>query len=189
MIGIEVDDAEVQRVLRRTLNAVERPQPLLKAIGEILMDSTKQRFRTSTGPDGTRWQENSPTTILEYLRRRSGIHDKETGKRTGTKDGYYVKKGDNKGRLTKRSAGILAAKKPLIGDGRALSLRIDYDVVGDDLLVGTPEKYGAMQQFGGKKSQFKNLWGDIPARPFLGVSAHDRGSILDTLQDFFEGLK
>lgn len=189
MIGVEVEDAEMQRVLRRSLNAVKRPQPLLKAIGEILIDSTKQRFRTSTGPDGTRWQENSPTTILEYLRRRSGIHDKETGKRVGTKDGYYLKRGDDKGRLSKRSGSILAAKKPLIGEGKALSLRINYKLVGDSVHVGTPEAYGAMQHFGGKKSQFKNLWGDIPARPFLGVSDQDREGILDTLQDFFDGLK
>ncbi len=189
MIGIEVEDAEVQRVLRRTLNAVKRPQPLLKAIGEVLVGSTKPRFQTSTGPDGTRWQENSPTTLLEDLRRRSGIHDKETGKRVGTKNGYYLKRGDDKGRLSKRSGSILAAKKPLIGEGKALSLRINYQVVGESVHVGTPEAYGAMQHFGGKKSQFKHLWGDIPARPFLGVSDHDRESILDTMRDFIESLK
>lgn len=187
MIKVEVDDKRALAALQSVYDRVEDPSPLLKAIGEKLMDSTKQRFGTSTGPDGTRWQENSPTTILEYLRQRNGIHDKATGKRIGTKDGYYIKKGDDKGRLTKRSAGILAAKKPLIGDGRALSLRINYRVVGvSELRVGTPEVYGAMQQFGGKKSQFPNLWGDIPARPFLGLSDYDRDTILFEVRQYLD---
>lgn len=186
MIEVDVDDAELQRVLRRVITAVERPQPLLKAIGEVLIDSTKQRFHTSTGPDGTRWPENSPTTLLEYLRRFDGIHDKKSGKRVGTKDGYYIKRGDDKGRLTKKSATMLAAKKPLIGETRLLSQIIAYKVVGDSVHVGTPFMYGAMLQFGGKKSQFPNLWGDIPARPFLGLSDYDRESILEQARQFVE---
>lgn len=170
MIGIEVEDAEMQRVLRRTINAVERPQPLLKAIGEILVDSTKQRFATSTGPDGKAWAENSDTTILNYLRKYKGTF----GKRGG---------------LTKKGMTRLVFKKPLMGETKMLSLRINYKVEGDTLHIGTPQKYGAMQHFGGKKSQFPNLWGDIPARPFLGVSDHDRESILDTMRDFVQGLK
>ncbi len=27
--------------------------------------------------------------------------------------------------------------------------------------------YAAMQNFGGTKAEFPNLWGDIPARPFF----------------------
>lgn len=186
MIEVEIDDSRIQAALRQVREKVENPSGLLKAIGQTLMVSTKERFHTGMAPDGSRWQENSPTTILEYLRRRNGIHDKATGKRIGTKDGYYIKRGEDKGRLTKKSAGILAAKKPLIGDGRALSLRINYDVVGDSVLVGTPEEYGAMQQFGGKKSQFPNLWGDIPARPFMGLSDYDRDSVLDQVRQFLE---
>ncbi len=184
MIEVEINDGRVLAALRQVRDKTENMSPLLKAIGEVLLDSTKQRFATSTGPDGTRWSENSPTTILEYLRRRTGIHDKATGKRIGTKDGYYIKKGDNKGRLTQKSATILATKKPLIGEGHALSLRINYRVVDNSLLVGTPEEYGAMQQFGGKKSQYPNLWGDIPARPFLGLSGYDRESILFEVREF-----
>jgi phage gpG-like protein len=41
-----------------------------------------------------------------------------------------------------------------------------------------------MQQFGGTKAKFPNLWGDIPARPFLGVSESDAVMIVDTVSDY-----
>ncbi|QHA95838.1 MULTISPECIES: phage virion morphogenesis protein [unclassified Pseudomonas] len=38
-------------------------------------------------------------------------------------------------------------------------------------LVGSNKPYAAMMHFGGKKSDFPHLWGDIPARPFLPMDA------------------
>jgi phage gpG-like protein len=43
-----------------------------------------------------------------------------------------------------------------------------------------------MQQFGGSKSEFPHLWGDIPERPFLGISDDDRSNILDIVQSHLE---
>jgi len=43
-------------------------------------------------------------------------------------------------------------------------------------------EYAAMMQFGGTKSEFPNLWGDIPARPFLGISEDDKTDILTILE-------
>lgn len=51
--------------------------------------------------------------------------------------------------------------------------------------IGSPMKYAAVQQFGASKRQFgKAPWGNIPARPFLGVSGEDRRTILDILQGY-----
>ena len=52
--------------------------------------------------------------------------------------------------------------------------------------IGTVEPYAAMMQFGGTKAQFPNLWGNIPARPFLGVSDQDETDILDILKEWAE---
>lgn len=38
---------------------------------------------------------------------------------------------------------------------------------GNSALVGSNKPYAAMMHFGGKKSDFPHLWGDIPGRPFL----------------------
>lgn len=32
--------------------------------------------------------------------------------------------------------------------------------------------------------RFPNLWGDIPARPFLGLSPSDEQGILDIVEEF-----
>jgi phage virion morphogenesis protein len=50
--------------------------------------------------------------------------------------------------------------------------------------VGSNRVYAAMQQFGGTKAEWPHLWGDIPERPFLGVSTSDKESIMDILSNY-----
>jgi phage virion morphogenesis protein len=72
--------------------------------------------------------------------------------------------------------------QPLTGESGKLLDEIHYNLIGDDLLeIGSPMEYAAMQQFGGSKSEFPNLWGDIPAREFLGISDDDEKNILDII--------
>jgi phage virion morphogenesis protein len=52
--------------------------------------------------------------------------------------------------------------------------------------VGTDKVYGNLQQFGGTKAAFPHLWGDIPARPFVGISEEDKVGILHILANFIE---
>jgi hypothetical protein len=49
--------------------------------------------------------------------------------------------------------------------------------------VGTNRVYAALQQFGGTRAQHSQLWGDIPVRPFLGISTDDRARIQEILDD------
>lgn len=70
---------------------------------------------------------------------------------------------------------------PLIDTGTLME-QIHYSIVGNTLEIGSPMVYAAMQQFGGTKDEFPWLWGDIPARPFLGVSASDRDDILQIVK-------
>lgn len=68
-------------------------------------------------------------------------------------------------------------------DGGTLGDTIDYQIRGtDELLIGSPMEQAAMMQFGGTKSEFHNLWGDIEGREFLGISDEDEGVILDTVE-------
>ena len=44
---------------------------------------------------------------------------------------------------------------------------------------------GALQQrYSGTKSSWPHLWGDIPARPYLGLSENDEQSILDIIRSY-----
>ena len=74
--------------------------------------------------------------------------------------------------------------KPLIGESKSLSSQIFYEAFPDRVEWGSPMVYAAMQQFGGTKSAFPNLWGDIPARPFIGISPEDEGNLLDIAGDW-----
>jgi len=77
--------------------------------------------------------------------------------------------------------------QPLIGETRTLMSQINYQLLDDVTLeVGSPTVYAAAQQFGASQGAFGRTsrnapipWGDIPARPFLGVSEADEETILD----------
>ena len=166
-IKIEFQDAEVKALLANLRTKTSNLSPLLKAIGEDLSDSTKRRFETGTGPDGRAWAPNTETTLLRYLGRTQGNFRKD-------------------GRLSKKGAARVGAKKPLTGESKALRTTIHYRVLGNTLEVGSPMEYSAVQQFGAKKGSLgKNApWGDIPARPFIGISAEDRSGIEASVLDY-----
>jgi phage virion morphogenesis protein len=152
-IEVQVTGERVLAWARRVAQAAASPESLLKAIGEDLSESTKQRFGTGIAPDGSKWAPNRPATLAKY-------------------------------------AG--GGKKPLIGQTRHLSTEINYALRKGgsawELIWGSPKEQAAMMQFGGKKSQFRHLWGDIPARPFLGISAADMANIEATTDEWLNGL-
>jgi phage virion morphogenesis protein len=81
--------------------------------------------------------------------------------------------------------------RPLIGETGVLMDTIRHQLIGNDtLLVGSNQEYAAAQQFGmpkgyaGKTERGDPIpWGDIPPRPFLGLSEDDHREILDILAD------
>lgn len=174
---IEITDQGVQKALDQAIKAGTQPKPMLEDIGELLIQSTKRRFSSSTAPDGSKWKPNSRVTILNYLARYSGSYRKRDG------------------RLTKQGSVRAAAKKPLIGETGSLSSQIFWQLDGSDsLLVGSPMKYAAAQHFGMPKGYASTdkrgrpiPWGEIPARPFLGISEQDSFSILDIIEEHHLG--
>jgi len=150
----------VQHYFRRLGDYLRSPDDMLGEIGETLLASTRQRFSTETDPSGRRWAPNSPATIASYLRRRGG-----TGKKILTDSGMLADS------LRWQLTGGFSLGSHRFGGGRGVS-------------VGTNLVYGAMQQFGGRKSQWPHLWGDIPARPYLGLSDQDRVRIRAIMLDY-----
>lgn len=160
-ISVQVDDQELRYALKALADAGKDLRPALQDIGELLVDSTKQRFGTSTAPDGTPWAPNSPATLVRWMRR-----------------------------------GGSGVKRPLIGNGKSLLEQISRHIngSGDELEVGSSMPYAAAQQFGMKKGYAGETsrgspipWGDIPARPFIGISDADHQHILDIIADHLAG--
>ena len=76
--------------------------------------------------------------------------------------------------------------RPLFGPSGSLSSKFSYLAGPDSLEFGSPMIYAGMMQFGGTKAQFPNLWGNIPARPFLGISPKDETGIVGILAEWVE---
>lgn len=171
MIEIELDDKLVLDAINRLLDTGADMTPAMQDIGEYLVDSTRRRFQDGVAPDGTPWAPNSETAYLSYLGKFGSSYSKKDG------------------RLTKSGATRAAGKKPLIGETKQLSTRIFSRATAHGVDVGSPLEYAGTQHFGAAAKSFtggKTPWGDIPARPFLGLSSEDRDAVLDIVQEHIE---
>lgn len=76
---------------------------------------------------------------------------------------------------------------PLFGPSGMLSSQVFSEPAADQVAIGSNRIYAAMMQFGGTKAAFPHLWGDIPSRPFLGISAEDEVNITVQIADYLSG--
>ena len=171
---ISLDVSPALNALQNTAAKLGNLSPVHRAIGELLVDSTKQRFADSQAPDGSTWQTLSETTLMQYV---STFGKSNFGK---------------SGRINKAGAARVQGRKPLIGKSKSLSTQIFYEVSanGNELTVGSPMIYAAVQQFGQKKGASGASkrgpipWGDIPPRPFIGLSTDDLAMMQRQYSDY-----
>lgn len=152
MFTVEIKDEVVTAALMRASVAMDNMEPLFLDIGNILLDSTRERFKTGTAPDGSKWAPKSQTTLDNYARKSKNFD-----------------------------------ARPLFGPNGELNRQIFSSSGADYIEIGSNRDYAAMMQFGGTKAQFPHLWGDIPARPFLGISEEDRVNIAGQIADYMSG--
>lgn len=174
-IIIEYDGAAIIGALTQ-LQAGLSPAGLrspLAEIGEEVKRAVERRFVTSTAPDGTRWAANAESTYLGLLSKRDLRKD---------------------GRVRIPSTDKLANKKPLVRTGR-LAESFQYQLVMGGVEIGTNDIRAATHQFGAARGAYGKTargqpipWGDIPARPFLGLSAADEDTVLGILDDYLAQL-
>jgi len=169
MIVVAVNDQAVAGLVRSLVRALANAKPAMRDVGEYVTEATKRRFVTGTGPDGERWAPNSPVTIGRMLGQARGNHKKD-------------------GSLSKAGARRVTGKKPLVGETRSLATTIHYRAYRDSVEIGSPMIYSGTQQLGAKKGSFGRTrrgtpipWGDIPARPFIGLSDKERANVAEIL--------
>lgn len=160
MIRIELKDDQVRAALARIAGAMTNMTPVMQDIGEVLVEGTKRRFNDGTDPDGNPWAPKSPTTIEAY-----------------------------------RARGDSVSFRPLIGPTRALSTTIHYVAGANQVEFGTNRIQAAVMQGGAAKGAFGRTsrgapvpWGNIPARPFIGLSDTDRTNVIDIVEEWLEGV-
>jgi len=155
MIKIEIQDRGVLDAFNRLLQASNDLSPAMRSVSRVLADAAERAFQSQSDPaTGKKWDPLKPSTI----RRRE-------------------KKGHWPGSILQLS-GILAG-----------SIQSEYG--RDYAMAGTNVPYATTHQFGAKKGQFGVFslvrtrqevqipWGDITARPFLGIGADDKREIVD----------
>lgn len=164
-----VDDA-VKKELEKLKGKVTNLSPVLRLIGEGIIERTKRRFETSTSPNGTPWKPNSAAT-LDLFEIRIGSSKRK-------KDGSLNAAGKR----------MLANKKPLIGDTFDLSRQFVSTVQSNSLTISSTPIYAAIQQFGGRAGRGHKV--TIPARPFLPIYqggtlyAQEQKLVLQAINDY-----
>lgn len=167
---IQVKDQQVLDVLQKLERRMGNLRPVLQSIGDDVVERAKQRFDTSTAPDGSSWAPLSSVTLSQYA--------------SGLGKGYRKKNGE----LNKRGQSALTSRKPLIGESGDLSRQIAATATPESVTILSSPVYAAIHQFGGMAG--RGLTVKIPARPFLPVDQNsnldpgERELILNTLSDY-----
>lgn len=73
MISIEVDGTQLNRELKRLNSRLRDLEPPLRGFGNYLKRETERQFEREVDPDGVRWAELAPSTLLS--KRRAGYPD------------------------------------------------------------------------------------------------------------------
>lgn len=168
---VEIEEAAVAARLSEMVGRMERPLGFYKAVGEYMTEvAIPRNFANETSPDGTPWASLRPLTVT----RREA-------------------KGHTPIRILRASGAMAAA--------------INYAAADTQVQIGSPAVQAAVMQFGAEQGSFGAAtgrtrpsekrpkshdyfahlpWGDIPARPFLGLSADDEQEIIRIAADWLE---
>ncbi len=142
MFKVEIKDEAATAALMRLSRVFDDAAPVMGEIGEMLHESTRERYKQGIAPDGTKWAPKSPVTLARNPK--------------------WI--------------------RPLFAEGN-MHETIFPNSGSDFVEIGVVAKQAAMMQFGGTKAQFPHLWGNIPARPFLGLSEQDEVNISDIISE------
>jgi len=172
-LKIELRDKEVSLLLQALQSRLGDTTPAMREVGEIVRESVMRNFRQGRAPDGTPWKPS--------LR------------------------------------AIMQRGQTLVDTGR-LRNSINVQAGKDYVTVGTNVEYAKTHQFGARRGSFGEVlahvrahtrktrsgrttqvrahtrrvrlpWGNIPARPFLGVRRTDWKDVREALLHYLvEGL-
>lgn len=180
-ITFTVDDADLRAMLERQAQpetgAASGSDTLAARIGERLMESTRERFKTQVAPDGTPWAPLKPATI----RRKKYNPDKILTLRGYLRGGIHwqaldddtVQVGSNL-----KYAAIHQFGGEIQRPSRQATVRY-RSVAGRVLFAGRKHKKVTERQVTIPEHSIT-----MPARPFLGISASDDQEIRQIIQDW-----
>ena len=146
-IDIEIKNQKALQALNILARRGDDLSPAMQAIAGVLVDDIEQAFQSEQSPEGEAWASLSDTTI----KRRE-------------KFGYWP---GQKLQQTGRLAGSITS-----------SFGKDYAVAGTNVIYAATHQFGAERGSFGRDRHGRPIpWGNIPERPFLGISNEGRREI------------
>ncbi len=177
-VVFSVEDAAARQMLARQ---AELPgSELMSRIGEYLTTSTEARFKTQTAPDGTPWAPLKPA----YKRRKKYNQDKVLTLRGYLRSGIrYQVEGQDTVRVGTNAVqgAIHQFGGPIQKLARTATVRYRSEA-GRILFAGRKHATATAKQVNIPAHQI-----DMPARPYLGVSAADDLEIREIIRDWVIG--
>lgn len=171
-VTITVDDKPVLEALEALVARTGDLTPAFRDVGEHLLRTTRERFDTQTGPDGKPWAPLSPRYKEQKKKNKNKIL---------TLHGYLR---STLAYQIEDDGTTLAVGSPMIYAG-TMQFGAAQGQFGRYSQVSRWHKYkkGDFRKYAGTKKGFPIPWGNIPARPFLGLSADDEQEVLAILQE------
>lgn len=177
-VDIQYEDQQVRQALRRLIDALHNPRPVMAEIGEYLIQSHRKRFDDAVSPDGVPWAANSRRTP------KFAVNLPLHGETLNLRDSMtYQQPSDDvllfgPGQVTKPYAAIHQFGGAIKHAARSQRAYFKYD-----------DRSGTVSNLFVKKSKSNFAqWVtigehevNIPARPYLGISNDDRHEILGKL--------
>jgi phage virion morphogenesis protein len=145
----------IVQALRGLQGQLVEMKPVYDAMGEQLVRSHKERFKTGSAPDGTAWAPKKAATIERY--RRAG-------------DGEYTQP-------------LIGPSRRLGNEINYSSSSIGVEVGSNLEYAGTMQTGAAKGEFGNDARGRPIPWGFIPARVWLGLSDKDERDMLDIVEE------
>ena len=177
---VDIQDVEAQAAVGSILRRLENRLPFFKVVGEILTASTKQRIEDEQGPDGQRWPELSPATLLQRSRNgRSKVSMlRETGLLMGSIHSEASETGVKVGAVPPYSAiHQFGGKINIPGHERVLHFRKADKGLGRRFAKASKAEQSVTVSIPARTVT-------IPARPYLGLSNQDETEILNAAEDW-----
>ena len=163
-IRIEVDIGAARATLARARDLAQGPRALLEIAGSLMEESTRERFRTSSGPGGIPW----PTS------RRAAMQ----GGRTLIDKGGLISSITHIADEHRVEWGVIAKTE---------SARFSYVHQFGAVIVPRRAPFLVFRGADGHLVFAKSV--TIPARPFIGIDDQDRADLMAAWQAFLEGME
>ena len=152
-ITVQVSDREVRDALNRLREAGADMTPAMRDIAAAMESTAQAAFQHQRSPDGEKWPDLSEHTKARRRKRRKW-------------PGQIL-----------HVSGRLAASI-------SSSYNADSAIAGTNLIYAVTHQFGAARgKFGSTRRGRPIPFGDIPARPFFGISDDLKDEVLDVLAE------